>query len=112
MSAIDPFASATELLTARRAGRVTSIELPEPYIGRIERHDRELNAVVVRDFDRARQQARVADQAAAHGERGALLGLPIGLQAVGPSLEDRMPIRFCALLARDMGGFRPPAAYS
>ena len=58
MSAIDPFASATELLTALRAGRVTSSELTEQYIGRIERHEREINADVVRDFDRARQEAR------------------------------------------------------
>jgi Asp-tRNA(Asn)/Glu-tRNA(Gln) amidotransferase A subunit family amidase len=37
-------------------------------------------------------------------------GLPIGLQAIGPYLEDRTPIRFAALATREMGGFvRPPA---
>jgi len=36
-------------------------------------------------------------------------GLPIGLQAIGPYLEDRTPIRFASLLARELGGFvRPP----
>ncbi|HET6385248.1 MAG TPA: amidase family protein [Armatimonadota bacterium] len=35
-------------------------------------------------------------------------GLPIGLQAIGPYLEDRMPIRFAGLLSREFGGFRPP----
>jgi amidase len=36
-------------------------------------------------------------------------GLPIGLQAIGPYLEDRTPIRFAGLLAREFGGFvRPP----
>jgi amidase len=35
-------------------------------------------------------------------------GLPLGLQAIGPYLEDRTPIRFAALLARELGGFRPP----
>jgi amidase len=36
-------------------------------------------------------------------------GLPVGLQAVGPYLEDLTPIRFAALLAREIGGFaRPP----
>jgi len=36
-------------------------------------------------------------------------GLPIGLQAIGPYLEDRTPIRFTALAARELGGFvRPP----
>lgn len=38
-------------------------------------------------------------------------GLPIGLQAVGPYLEDRTPIRFAALVAREFGGFTPPPGY-
>jgi len=38
-------------------------------------------------------------------------GLPIGLQAIGPYLEDRTPIRFAALLAREIGGFTRPAGY-
>jgi amidase len=38
-------------------------------------------------------------------------GLPLGLQAVGPYLEDRTPIRFAALVAREIGGFRPPPGY-
>jgi amidase len=80
MGDIDPFASATELLAARAAGRVTAAELAELYIGRIERHDGPLNAVVVRDFERARHQARAADRAAARGEGGALLGLPMTIK--------------------------------
>src|SRR6266849_4082794 len=35
-------------------------------------------------------------------------GLPIGLQAIGPYLEDRTPIRFAALAAREFGGFIGP----
>jgi amidase len=38
-------------------------------------------------------------------------GLPIGLQAIGPYLEDHTPIRFAALLAREIGGFTRPAGY-
>lgn len=38
-------------------------------------------------------------------------GLPIGLQAIGPYLEDRTTISFAALLAREYGGFRPPPAF-
>jgi amidase len=38
-------------------------------------------------------------------------GLPIGLQAIGPYLEDLTTIRFTALLAREMGGFRKPVGY-
>ena len=36
-------------------------------------------------------------------------GLPIGLQALGPYLEDRTPIRFASLVGRELGSFvRPP----
>jgi amidase len=38
-------------------------------------------------------------------------GLPIGLQAIGPYLEDRTPIRFAALLAEELGGFQRPPGY-
>ena len=38
-------------------------------------------------------------------------GLPIGLQAIGPYLEDRTPIHFAALLEREFGGFRRPPGY-
>jgi Asp-tRNA(Asn)/Glu-tRNA(Gln) amidotransferase A subunit family amidase len=38
-------------------------------------------------------------------------GLPIGLQALGPYLEDLTPIRFAALLAREIGGFTKPEGY-
>src|SRR5262245_32107953 len=73
---MNPFATATELLAELRAGRVTSTELTEMYIGRIEKHDARLNAVVERDFDRAREQARAAHR----GGGGALRGLPITLK--------------------------------
>jgi amidase len=36
-------------------------------------------------------------------------GLPVGLQAIGPYLEDRSPVRFAELIAEEIGGFtRPP----
>src|SRR5262249_8522420 len=35
-------------------------------------------------------------------------GLPIGIQVVGPYLEDRTPIHFARLMEREFGGFRPP----
>lgn len=37
--------------------------------------------------------------------------LPIGLQAIGPYLEDRTPIRFAALVAQEIGGFQAPPGY-
>ncbi len=39
-------------------------------------------------------------------------GLPIGVQIVGPYLEDRTPIVFAALLEREFGGFKPPPGFS
>jgi amidase len=38
-------------------------------------------------------------------------GLPIGLQAIGPYLEDYTPIRFAGLVTRDYGEFRCPPGY-
>jgi amidase len=38
-------------------------------------------------------------------------GLPIGLQAVGPYLEDRTPLRFASLVAQEWGGFSRPPGY-
>ena len=38
-------------------------------------------------------------------------GLPVGLQIVGPYLEDATPIGFAQLLAREIGGFRQPKGY-
>ena len=38
-------------------------------------------------------------------------GLPIGLQAIGPYLEDRTPIRLAALVGKEIGGFTRPRGY-
>ncbi len=38
--------------------------------------------------------------------------LPIGLQAVGPYLEDRTPLRFAQLLEREWNAFKPPPGYA
>jgi amidase len=80
MADIDPFATATALAAALRAGTVTAAALTELYIRRIERHDRALNAVVVRDFTRAREEAVGADHARARGETRPLQGVPITLK--------------------------------
>ena len=38
-------------------------------------------------------------------------GLPIGIQIVGPFLEDRTPIHFAKLIEDITGGFTPPHGY-
>ena len=70
-------ASAGELARAVAAGQASAAELCEAAIGRIEALDGPINAVVVRDFDRAREAARAADAALARGKRGPLLGVPM-----------------------------------
>jgi amidase len=35
-------------------------------------------------------------------------GMPLGLQAIGPYLEDRTPLRFAQLAGQALGGFVPP----
>ena len=73
------YRSATDLLQALAARRISARELLDAVITRIEALDAKINAVVVRDFDRARAAAGAADAALARheGERRPLLGLPL-----------------------------------
>lgn len=71
------FRTAEELAAALRAGEVTSAELTDEAIARIERDDEAINAICVPDFARARVAARGADQARARGEDRPLLGIPV-----------------------------------
>ncbi|MBF4996044.1 amidase [Nocardia sp. BSTN01] len=71
------FQSAQEIVAALRAGDVTSMELTEDAIARIEREDKVINAICVPTFDRARAAAQRADQARARGEDRPLLGVPV-----------------------------------
>ena len=70
-------AGAGRLAQALAAREVGALELCDAAIARIESGDRDINAVVVRDFERAREQARAADEALARGERRPLLGVPL-----------------------------------
>jgi amidase len=71
------FRTATELGAALRKREVSAVELAQDAIGRIERHDPKINAVCVRDFDRALNAARAADTARANGDERPLLGIPL-----------------------------------
>lgn len=71
------FQSAEEIAAALRAGVVTSVELTDAAIARIERDDKAINAICVPDFDNARAAARAADRARARGEDRPLLGIPV-----------------------------------
>lgn len=75
------FRSANELAEMLRDKEIGSLELTDHYIDRIERLDGALNAVVVRDFDRARDEARACDAELGAGRvRGPLHGLPMTIK--------------------------------
>jgi amidase len=71
------FQTATDLSAALAAKKVSAVELAKDAIARIERHDAKINAICVRDFERALEAAREADAALGRGEKRALLGLPL-----------------------------------
>src|SRR5581483_8114874 len=77
LSRVSLDSSAADLVEAVATGKVSALELADEAIARIEARDPAINAVVVRDFDRAREQAKAADAAIARGERRPLLGVPM-----------------------------------
>ena len=97
--------SATRLAEDIREGRISSSELLELYIKRIERFNPRINAVVARDLERAREKATAADDAVKKGEfAGPLHGLPITIKDTievkgmpctsgSPLLKGHMPSR-------------------
>jgi amidase len=70
-------ATAGGLADALAAKKVSAVELCDAAIARIEKLDGAINAVVVRDFERALAAAKNADAALARGEKGPLLGVPM-----------------------------------
>ena len=71
------YRSAAELRTMLDARRVSAVELFNASVARIEAYDPQINAVVVRDFERARAAATAADAALSRGERRQFVGIPI-----------------------------------
>jgi amidase len=71
------YADATQLVADMKRRKISARELLELTIARIEALDPQINAVVVRDFERARREASDADEALDRGDRRPLLGLPI-----------------------------------
>jgi amidase len=69
--------TASQLAAGLRKKTFSATELCDAHIDRIERLDGQVNAVVVRDFDRARAEARQADVAISRGEFKALTGIPM-----------------------------------
>ena len=92
-----PAVAARRLIGAKR---LSPVELLESCIARIEAVDHAVNAMVARDFDRARAAARAAEQAVMRGEAlGPLHGLPVAIK----DLEETAGLRttFGSTLFRD-----------
>jgi amidase len=71
------YKSARETAAALTSREISARELTDAAIARIESLEPTLNAVCVRDFDRARDAARAADDALAASEQRPLLGVPL-----------------------------------
>jgi amidase len=71
------FRTVVELIRMLEARKISARELCDEAIACIEALDTRINAVVVRDFDRARDAADAADVALSRGERRPLLGVPM-----------------------------------
>jgi fatty acid amide hydrolase len=69
--------SATEIASGVRSGQLSAVEIVEAHIEQIVATHEQLNAVVVRTFDRARHEAADVDRARRDGEAlGPLAGVP------------------------------------
>src|SRR6516225_7418267 len=71
------YSTIKDLVEGLRTRKISASELVEHTIARIEALDQRLDAVVVRDFERAREAAKAADVALTGGDRRPLLGIPM-----------------------------------
>ena len=69
--------SISELAERLAAKDISSLELTQHFLGRIERLNPRLNALITLTADRAVDAARDADRRRAAGEGGSLLGIPL-----------------------------------
>ena len=105
------YAGAAEMADVLAAGAVSSVELAEAAIARIEAVDPKINAVCVRDFDRALDAARAAARRAVDDQgilqsRGNADHVGLWMSGIGPSdYLRRQPARSSTDRAR-----RPPTA--
>jgi len=77
------FKSATELANSIRRGEITSLNLLNLYLDRIQRYNEDINAVVALDIDAARARAAEADNVLAQGQNwGSLHGVPMTVKDV------------------------------
>ena len=86
-----------------RSGQITSVELTEAYLDRIQRLEPELHAYLHVAEDQALTMARLADERRAAGEDTPLLGVPLAIKDV--ITVQGMP---ATAASRILEGFVPP----
>jgi amidase len=74
------YCTITALVEGLRSRRISAAEVVDHTIARVEALDSDVNAVVVRDFERAREAAKASEAALARGERRPLLGVPMTIK--------------------------------
>jgi len=105
------YCSVGKLSAGLRSRKISASELLDHTIARIETLDQRINALVVRDFDRAKQAAKAADALLARGEWRPLLGIPVTLKEpfnlIGlpttwgyPRFKDFMPTEDALVVSR------------
>ncbi|MBY5984689.1 Asp-tRNA(Asn)/Glu-tRNA(Gln) amidotransferase subunit GatA [Halomonas sp. DP5Y7-2] len=72
----------TEISQALAAGTISSRELTQDLLGRIDRHDKTINSFITVTADQALSAADAADQARANGQAGPLTGVPLALKDI------------------------------
>ncbi|MFN0316057.1 MAG: amidase [Burkholderiales bacterium] len=75
------FSSAKKLAARLKRGSIGCLELLDFYLGRVERYNPALNAIIAMDIDGARKRAKAADRALRRGEVwGPLHGVPVTIK--------------------------------
>src|SRR5437588_480903 len=75
------YKSATELASLIRRKKISSLELLDHFLARIERYNPKLNAIIWLDKDKARKRAKAADAALKKGNRvRPLHGVPMTIK--------------------------------
>src|SRR3954454_594868 len=75
------YKSASELASLIRRKRISSLELLDHFLTRIETYNPKLNAIIWLDKDRARNRAKAADAALQKAKRlGPLHGVPMTIK--------------------------------
>ncbi len=91
-----------QLADALAAGQISSVELTQLYLDRIQRHDPQLNSFITATPEQALAQANAADTRRAAGNAGPLTGVPIAhkdifcTQGIRTSCASRMLDNFIA----------------